>query len=154
MFKRNIPKIESLNDLQDERARRIASQNELDVREILPRYLELTKELITKNGQIEIDTDNPNTPLNVHEGYRRKLACGAVISYELTARVSIKFPVAEKHAVINVGPEAFLKSVRLKGNIHRSAPVQVYEQVGQYYEQLMDVLDRHQGANLDRLLKE
>jgi hypothetical protein len=71
LFGKDSLKIESLEDLQDERARGIAIQNSLDVREILPRYLELTKEVLASGGQIEIDMNNPTTPLNVPEGYRK-----------------------------------------------------------------------------------
>jgi hypothetical protein len=154
LFGKDIPRIESLDDLQDERARVIADKYGLDVREILPRYLELTKEVMANGGQIEIDVEDPNTPINVHDGYRRKIACGAVINYELATRDAVKFPVAEEPAVIGVGQEAFLMSVKVKGNIHRTAPVQVYEQIGQYYEQVIGLLNRHQGANLDRMLGE
>jgi hypothetical protein len=152
LFERNISKVESLEDLRDERARRIASGHNLDVKEILPRYLELTKEVLTNGGQIEINMDNPTTPINVHEEYKRKVACGAVISYELTTREAIQFPVAEKSAVLDVGQEAFLMSVKLKGNIHRTAPVLVYEQIGKYYEQIISMLNQHQGANLAKML--
>ncbi|MFH1585360.1 MAG: hypothetical protein ABIB79_01165 [archaeon] len=40
LFEKDAPKVESLNDLQDERARRIANEHSLDIREILPRYLD------------------------------------------------------------------------------------------------------------------
>jgi hypothetical protein len=152
IFRKEVSRVESIDDLQNDRARAIAYQYKLDIREILPRYLELTKEVMANGGQIEIDIDNSNTPLNVHEAYKRKLACGAVLSYELTQRDALQFPVVEQPRIINVGEEAFLATARIKGNFHRTAPVEVYEQIGKYYEQVIGLLNRHQGANLDRML--
>jgi hypothetical protein len=154
IFGKDAPKVESLEDLQDDRARAIAQRQDLDVREILPRYLELQKEVMANGGQIEIDVDDPNTPLNVHDTYIRKLSCGAVLSYELSQRSAVKFPVAERAGLVGVGEDAVLASLKVKGVIQRTAPVQVYEQIGQVYEQVMQTLSAHQQSNLDRMLGE
>jgi hypothetical protein len=45
-------------------------------------------------------------------------------------------------------------SVKLRGNIHRTAPVQTYEQLGQYYEEAIGLLNRYQEGNLGRMLGE
>jgi len=154
MFRKNVPKVESLDDLKDARAKSIAHQHELDVREILPRYLELRRELMENGGEIEIDMDNLSTPLDIHSTYRRKLACGAVLSYELTQREALNFPVAEESAVIGIEQNAFLLSVQLKGRIYRIAPIEVYEQIGQYYEEAIDLWSKHQTASLNKVLDE
>ena len=148
-----VPKIKSLDDLQNERARAIAKQYGLDVREILPQYLELTKEVMANGGKLEIDLNNPNLPLNIHQRYRRAVACGAVLGYELTSRKSMKFPVAEEPAVIGIGEEAFLAAVKVKGNIHRTTYPETYQQLGEFYEKVMEILDKHQEANLEKVLE-
>ncbi|MFH1586080.1 MAG: hypothetical protein ABIB79_04895 [archaeon] len=106
---------------------------------------------MANNGQIEVDMNNPTTSLNVHEAYRRKVACGAVLSYELVTRESLKFPVLEEPAIIGIGEEAFLMSVKVKGRVDRTAPVHTYEQIGNYYEKVIGVLDKHQSSSLNNL---
>jgi len=145
-------RISSIDDLVDSRARGIADRYKLDVKEILPLYLELAKEVSTNGGKIEIDTEDPQTPVNVHEGYKRKVASGAVISYELTKINSVQFPIAEKPVLLHVGEEAILAAIQLKGNLVRAASIEVYEQLGSYYEQVLTLLEKHQTYSTSRII--
>ena len=104
-------KITSLADFIDLRARALAAQHNLLLNEIFPMYRDLEAEVLANNGQIEID---PNIP---QDETIKKLVCGAVISYELASRESLRFEDDSKIAVIK-----------------RSAQPRVYDSLGRYYE--------------------
>ncbi len=143
--------IRSIDDLHDTRARRIAKKYGIDAREILPGYLELMGELIASGGQIAIDTANPETPLNVHATYMRKLACGVVLSYELSRRDEIQLPVSETPAVISASGNTFLAGLSLKGLVTRATSAEAYDALGQQYERLIELLDNYQKQFFDSL---
>ncbi len=152
LFGKQVQKVNSLEDLQDERAVRIVRNRELDIIEILPRYLDLAKELEDNRGKLKIDMGDSNTPLNVHNRYIKNLACGAVISYEFTKRAALKFPVSEEAVVIGVDEEFILAALKINGDVYRTAPVQLYEQLGAYYEEVISLLEQHQERSVRKII--
>jgi len=149
MLEENVPQIVTLDDLQDYRARAIAHRHELGVMEILPGYLELAGEVRANGGYTKVSIGGPNAPLDIPAGLIRKLACGAILSYEITKRPAIQFPIAKRLVV--VGQEVLL--LELSGSFNRTDPVDVYARKGQCYEQLISVLCEHQREHIDRLLE-
>jgi len=154
LFQEEVQRIKSSKDLQDGRARRIAEEYGLDMRKILPSYLELTKEAAANDGKVNIDLGNPITSVDICKKYIKKAACVAVVGYELTVRESVQFPVTRKLEEIGVGREAFLTSIKLQGNICRVAPVQVYEELGLNYEKAIEILEGYPQGSLDKILEE
>lgn len=139
---KDIPKIEHFLDFKDGRALDIARKYELDIREILPIYLRLVKEITKGGGQIEIDPRDDNIV--------KRLACGTVISYELTKREAFKLPIIEITEILNDNIDKFSKEYgeeiiitkHINGIIKRYSPISIYETYGKYYEKIICLLDR------------
>lgn len=141
MFKlfKDPDKINSLDDLKDERARELAKEHGLNIKEILPQYSELIKEIMVNNGKIGIPNDSRNSS-DVYDKYKKKLACGAVISYELTKRNIVKFPYTKKGDEIKVCEEDFKATKNIIGSLQRTEPIETYENIGEYYECMIRVM--------------
>jgi hypothetical protein len=148
---KNIPEIKSLDDLVDERAKTIAKEYKLDVKEIVPNYWEL-KSIIEHKlfNKINLDPDDPDVPLTIYDFYKRIFACGLVIVYEFTKRKRLIFPISEKPTglVFINNNTLILRTSKGKDVLYGKASVQAYEQLGKYYQKIINNLDELRRRSL------
>jgi len=110
-------RIESISDFADPRAKAIATAHDLSPSEIFPAYRDLEAQIQAGNGEIEVDLMVPQNET------ARKLACGAIVCYELASREAVQFSDDGRIATIR-----------------RSVPAKVYASLGRYYEGLANNL--------------
>ncbi|MCK4429240.1 MAG: hypothetical protein KAU95_02600, partial [Candidatus Aenigmarchaeota archaeon] len=107
--------INSVEELLDSRAKEIADLYELDFEKIVSSYQALEKRVVAGGGDIEIDL---NISPEEKEELLTQLASGAVICYEYTKRKKLSFPSSNTSK--------------------RTASKEVYEQIGNVYNTLLE----------------
>lgn len=138
----NIPLIESVADLADERARGTARRFGIQAHEISPLFSELQEHRRACRGDNEIDIDigDPGTPLNALYTCQRMYASGAIVSYEFTRQEAFSLS-AGNLAAISASKTSCLYAAPVFKVMRRSNEVGDYERFGMFCEEAIGHLD-------------
>ncbi|GEM_PF-5059944 len=141
-----VSMISQINDLKDARAREIARRFSMDMQEVFPLYLDVVEELLANKP---IDTDNPDTSLNVYALAKRQAACGALVNYELTRRKVISLP---KRIYVAFLKPAYYMKCSVGSVIHRELPVALHESFGRAFEKFVDDFEAKERQFFEKIL--
>lgn len=92
--------IRSIDDLTDERSKELARSFGISITEVRKVYAEYLKEM-TENLVTELNSDGPESAGLVRPCYARKLACAAILCYELSKQDKLPFVEGEQVRVIS-----------------------------------------------------
>jgi len=125
--------ISSIDQLLDHRAKHIATQEGLHVDAIYPLCKKITVEIDEHENHLTIplsDTDKDE----VLSQYRLQLAAAAVLSYELTKRLSISFPIPSSDQVKQVPIEILFDLKNKSWRTIRLGHPNYYDMMGRIYD--------------------
>lgn len=117
--------VRSLDDLKDERSRNIFRTYGLDMGDIAPFYRQMLE-------RPEIDV--PSGVIDSQSPLIKKLACVAIVSYELVHRKVVSFPAGRKSYL------GGLFSREIVGTTVRTASAPVYEAQGKFCSGILHML--------------
>jgi hypothetical protein len=129
----NTRSINSTDDLNHPRAREIAQRLGIRANEILPLYLQLEEEVIRCGGELNLDLEDPDLR-DIEKSPVRKIACGAIICYELSLEDVLKFPTAN---AMCIAENLMIIIARMKGVITPAIDSSGYINIAEAYMTLI-----------------
>ena len=126
---------ETIDLFFDIRAKGLVSCYGLARNEVLYDFLEITRELKSRDMIIHLGLDDPSTPLNIFQDYVKKAASAAAVNYELSTQESIVLPYRNG----------------MPYRLSRTLSQEIFEIRGKGFERLIEKLKERQARFLEEI---